>query len=274
MPKHRRMNYIRLAGNIVLGLAALGLCASCEKQAPDPFAAGMVASYLADGRVNGGRVVGATPAPDRLGHDRAAYSFNGQDNCVQFDSVPMKQVDDWTLTAWINPATLPQNGMAVCLGKDDGRTGDGFSFGLSGAQVDSPGDHLYGVLGGVSWLDSGYVFPAPNTWYQVVMLRREGTVRFYVNGSPVNNAAGGPGSPNGAVSDFPRTTIQANSRSLVNNIRSLVNNMSRTPLEPTAFTLGSATGIRFFNGSINAVRIYSRALTDDEVQGLYQYEKP
>ena len=42
--------------------------------------------------------------------------------------------------------------------------------------------------------------------------------------------------------------------------------MSSTPLEPTAFTLGSATGIRFYNGSINAVRIYNRALSDNKVR--------
>ena len=270
------MNPLKLAGKIMLGLAALGLWASCEKAAPDPFGAGMVASYLADGRVNGGRVVGATPAPDRLGHDQAAYSFNGRDNCITFAAVPLTQVDNWTLTAWLNPANLHQDAMAVCLGKDDGQTGDGFALGFSAAHYDSPGDHLYGVLGGVAWLDSGYVFPAPNTWYQVVMLRRDGTVRFYVNGSPAtNNADAGPGVPNGPGPVIqPTGGVPERYRNLVNSNPVNNINMTRTPLEPTAFTLGSATGIRFFNGSINAVRIYNRALSDDEVQALYQYEKP
>jgi hypothetical protein len=127
--------------------------------------------------------------------------------------------------------------MAVCLGFDDGKTGDGFAFGLA-ADHYYPGDRLFGVLGGVAWIDSGYTFPAANAWYQVVRLRRNGDTKFYVNGVPTANSD------------------------------------PRTPHVPTAFTLGSATGIRHFNGSINEVRIYKRALSDVEVRQLYDYEKP
>lgn len=219
----------------MLLLATLGLCASCNKSAD--LTRGLVADYLSEGKTQDGRVAGASPAPDRLGHPDSAFSFNGADNSIVFSSVPLKQLDNWSLTAWLNPATNSQYAMAVCLGFDDGKTGDGFAFGMA-ADSYFPGNHLYGVLGGVAWIDSGYTFPAANAWYQVVMLRRGGITRFYVNGIQTPNSD------------------------------------SRKPLLPTAFTLGAATGTRHFNGIINDVRIYKRALSDAEVRQLYHSEMP
>jgi hypothetical protein len=69
------------------------------------------------------------------------------------------------------------------------------------------------------------------------MLRTDGVTKFYVNG------------------------IQT------------VNTESRSPLTPSAFTIGSATGIRFFNGMIDDVRIYNRALSAAEIQAIYAGQK-
>jgi hypothetical protein len=41
---------------------------------------------------------------------------------------------------------------------------------------------------------------------------------------------------------------------------------------PTAFRIGSSIGLRFFNGAIDDVRIYNRALSPDEVTQLYAVE--
>jgi len=50
------------------------------------------------------------------------------------------------------------------------------------------------------------------------------------------------------------------------------NSEQRTPLTPTSFTIGSANGVRFFNGAIDDVRIYSRAFSSNEVAQLYAVE--
>lgn len=135
------------------------------------------------------------------------------------------------MSIWINPASINQDSMVMCLGSDDGRIGNGFEFGISGGN--KPGNHLYGILGSVTWIDSGYAFPSPNAWYHIVMLRTGGVTKFYVNG------------------------IQT------------ANTESRRPFAPKAFTIGSATGIRFFNGMIDDGRIYSRALSDSEIKAIY-----
>jgi hypothetical protein len=124
----------------------------------------------------------------------------------------------------------------VCLGFDDGNTGDGFAFGMTKDNYNA-GNHLTGVLGGVKWIPSGYTFPSANRWYHVVMLRSDGVTKFYVNG------------------------IQT------------ANTESSTPLAPTAFTIGSATRGRFFDGMIDDVRIYNRALSASEIQAIYTEQK-
>jgi len=54
----------------------------------------------------------------------------------------------------------------------------------------------------------------------------------------------------------------------VNGIQT-ANTESSVPLAPTAFTIGSATHGRFFNGMIDGIRIYNRALSDSEIQAIY-----
>ncbi len=207
-------------------------------QLPD----GLIAYYPLNGNANdasgnncNGHVVGATPCQDRFGNTNSAFSFNGVDNYISFDSVPLKQTDNCTLCAWIKPASIDQDSMAVSMGYDDGRTGNGFEFGVSGGN--RPGSKLFGILGTVAWIDSGYVFPASNVWYHVVMLRANGVTQFYVNGNQTANTE------------------------------------SKSPIPATAFTIGSATGIRFFNGLIDDVQIYNRALSLPEIQAIYAAPK-
>ena len=190
----------------------------------------------ASGNGNNGRVVGAKPCADRFGKANGAFRFNGVGNHISFKSVPLNKLDNWSLSAWINPASTNQFAMAVCLGFDDGNTGDGFAFGMTSDNYNT-GNHLTGVLGGVKWVPSGYTFPSPDAWYHVVMLRNDGVTKFYVNGVQTANTE------------------------------------SNTPLAPTAFSIGSATHGRLFNGKIADVRIYNHALSASEIQAIYAGQK-
>jgi len=190
----------------------------------------------ASGNWNNGRVVGAKPCRDRFGKANAAFRFNGVGNYISFTSVPLNKFDNWTLSAWINPSSINQYAMVVCLGFDDGNIGDGFAFGMTLGSF-NPGNHLTGVLGGVKWIPTEYTFPSPDVWYHVVMLRNDGVTKFFVNGVQTANTE------------------------------------SSTPLAPTAFTIGSASGIRFFKGMIDDVRIYNRALSASEIKAIYAQQK-
>jgi hypothetical protein len=121
------------------------------------------------------------------------------------------------------------------LGYNDFSRGDGFELGMAQDKY-NPGNHVSGYLGGVTYVDAGSVYPSTNVWYHVVMLRRAGVTMFYVNGIQTPNT------------------------------------FTTTPIAPTAFTIGAGNGVRFFNGKVDDVRIYNRALASNEVQQLYQIE--
>jgi hypothetical protein len=194
----------------------------------------------ASGNSNNATTVQATLTTDRYGNPNSAYSFNGTNSYIGFTNLPTTQVDNWSVVAWVNPASLNQLGIAVSLGYDDGVTGNGYSLGISaGSSGDETGNQLFGVLGGVyyGWINSGFTFMNTNQWYQVVMLRNAGATSFYVNG----------------VQTPDSTTI--------------------LPQTPTSFRIGSENGIRYFNGSIDDVRIYNRALSSNEVAQLYAIEE-
>lgn len=161
------------------------------------------------------------------GMNNRAGRFDGVDDYIS-GSVPMTQTDNWTMSAWIYPSTLPQLGMVVSNGNDDNIVGDGYAFGI-GNGSGSSGSKLQGVNSGVAFIDSGYTFPAANAWYHVAMVRSSGTIKFYVNG------------------------IQTASTS------------ASVPTTPTVFRIGSQTGIRYFNGRIDDVRIYNYVRSQNNI---------
>jgi hypothetical protein len=205
---------------------------------------GLVAYYPFNGNAddesgngNNGTVNGATLTADRNGNANSAYSFDGENDYIQFSNVPTTVIDNWTISGWINPSSLPQLSAAVYLGYDNGLTGNGYGFGINNGGVPpgvvSSGNVLYGIYCGVSWLSIGYSSLNINTWYQVVMIRNNGFLKFYIN----------------------------------NNLYSI--NTNKSPIAPSVFYIGSGTGIRYFNGLIDDIRIYNRALTQPEINELY-----
>jgi hypothetical protein len=191
----------------------------------------------ASGNGNNATNIQATLCADRFGNPDSAYNFDGTDSYIGFSNPPLTQVDNWSLVAWVNPKSLDQIGIAVGLGYDDGHTGNGYSLGIAGVNL-TPGNQLYSIFGNISGFPGGFTFPSINEWYQIVMLRDSGTTKFFVNGVLTSNST------------------------------------TTTPLVPTAFRIGSNTGVRFFDGAIDDVRIYSRALSSNDVAQLYASEAP
>jgi Concanavalin A-like lectin/glucanases superfamily/Immunoglobulin domain len=217
---------------IILVIVAIGLLAF-SSLAQNSLTNGLVAYYPfngdandASGNGNNGTVIGASLTQDRYGNLNQAYSFNGVNNYISFTGVPTTQTDNWSIIAWVNPASFSQAEIAVGMGYDDGASGNGYSLGINI-------NKLYPVFGGIEDIDAGFMFPATNQWYQIAMLRNSGTTSFYVNGV------------------------------------STPNSNTDTPHIPTAFRIGSNIGYRFFNGAIDDVRIYNRALSSNEIAQLY-----
>lgn len=239
------MNWLNKPSHLA-GLVFVVIMTAVNSHAQSFLTNGLVAYYPftgnandASGNGNNGTVHGATLTADRFGTANSAYSFNGVGSYVGFSTVPLNQTGNWTVTAWIQPATTNQLGQAVTVGYDNGTsaTANGFAFDMAGQTSGQQGNQLIGVFGGIASLDSGYFFASSNQWYHIVMLQNAGITEFFVNG-----------------------------------VQTAETQTGVTPRTPTALTIGSANGTRFFNGSINDVRIYNLALSSNEVQQLYQYE--
>ena len=97
---------------------------------------GLVAYYPLDGNANdasgnnnnGHVALGATPCQDRFGKANSAFSFNGVDNYIRFESVPLKKLDDWSLSAWINPRPLTRTPWPYAWDLTMARIGDGIGW--------------------------------------------------------------------------------------------------------------------------------------------------
>jgi hypothetical protein len=231
-----------------LGIVALGLVLAGVVKAQVPTN-GLVAYYPFDGDANDAsgnknNLVnhGATLCADRFGVANQAYFFDGT-SYLGSSIPPLTQVDNWTVSAWIQPASLAQmTAYAVCVGYDSGSAGDGFGVGLSGQGSDGTGfgtsNQLYGMFPGVGFIHADYQFTSTNQWELAVLERSSGTLMFYLDGIFVTN-------------DAP-TLI--------------------TPGTPTSFEVGSGgSSARFFKGAIDEVRIYDRVLSMAEVQQLYDF---
>ena len=160
-----------------------------------------------------------------------AFSFNGS-NFVHSDTPATTNVDNWTISAWVNPNG--SNGYIVMNGanastspSDDG----GYGFYLNN-------NKLGAMYASVKFFDSGYTFPSTGVWYYVVMERANGTTKFYVNGEQVGNTFSGA---------------------------------QYTPIAPTQLNIatGNNNGEGSFSGLIDEVMLYSRALSADEIKSLY-----
>lgn len=216
--------------SLLLGAVAIFFAFGAQAQS------GLIARYLLNGSAvdavgtNHGTVVGAVPTADRFGAPNAAYSFNGTSGRIEFVVPPLTQVNNWTISAWVKAGNFTQAGMAVYMGSDNGVGATGYGFGLNGSSV-LQGFNPYNAGG---YFSSGQSFSATGQWHHVVMFRGTGQIGFYLNG----------------VLSTP--------------------NSSTTVDVPTDFTIGSQNGVRYFNGAIDDVRIFNRALTSNEVIQIYQ----
>lgn len=97
--------------------------------------------------------------------------------------------DDWGITAWIKP-TLPQSTGTIFYNGDDA---GGYGL-LAGNTSDGSGSKLVGLYGGVAWIDPTVTL-TNGTWQHVAMVRRSGTVYFYVGGVETSSVSSNPNAP-------------------------------------------------------------------------------
>lgn len=209
------------------------------------LSSGLVGNYPFSGNANdlgsagnnGTANGGANLTTDRQGCSNAAYNFDGTDDNISFGTTGLNN-NNLTYAAWVYIDVLPTNGNAVAV-MAIGNTGGDQSILIGNNYNAQTGFIASSYTSSVTLVKSeSGTLPSTGTWYHVVYTRTTNEVTLYINGAQADQDATG-----GNVA-FYNTPVNAR--------------------------IGSRTnGIQWFDGKIDDVRIYDRALSDCEVQALY-----
>ncbi len=210
------------------------------------------------------QVLGAELTTDRDGNENRAYRFNSStvvNSTTTHIELPLSDLTshleqaDYTLVAWVKPESVPS-------GSDDNwnaqgilfTENDGYGLRYHYRPVLEMSNHLYdGDNEGLDWGgQQAGEGQAPGTYYHVagVVSTQERTTRIYINGE----AAGWGDDTVREWDDEGYPDPQQN------------------PKQWLIGTLDSATLKQTFDGVIDEVRMYNRALSSSEIQQLYRGE--
>jgi trimeric autotransporter adhesin len=228
----------------VIFLAALAPSAFCQAFLTN----GLVAYYPFSGNANDasgnsrhGTSTAVSSVEDRFGTSASAYQFNGSSSVITVSALSSVNLPELTLSTWVKPNALPAVQASV-INKWAGFTYQREDFGLAlhGGLVVHFGNGRHGPAQGIN---SSNVLSLHQWHHLVVTLDSAGNGTIWVNG-----------------------VVQAQ-----RNILPLLPPATE-PVRIGQMVDGNGGIIDSFNGSIDDVRVYSRALSALEVQQLHAYE--
>lgn len=183
---------------------------------------------------NGTLINGASFAQGLVGQ---AFSFNGVNQYVQAPNPVNFGSQDFTIDLLVNFNSVPppspiDNPSNIFIGDDDGAGNlNKWFFALGGGVLNF---HIKNPRIASQFFAQAPFQPNPHQWYNLAVTRSSGTISIYVNGQKVS-------------SEFTSAVSSPSS-----------------PL-----TIGWANdNVGYFNGLIDEVRIYNRALSDSELQSI------
>lgn len=239
---------------VVVGLALILSVSSLLSKPPVPRAVTMwdpdilVAHYPLDGNANDvgpcqnhGTVHGAVPTSDRFGNPTGAYYFDGTSAYIEVPDHPCLQfgTGDFTISLWAKIVPTPGRGSYFV---QKGGTGGGCTAWSVNEEIDgTPHLHFENGWGTFCSVSSVTSLWAADRWYHVVAVKRGGTLEMYIDGSPERSASC---STPTADTDMP---IYIGARS-------------------------DFVSYAYAYGSLDDIRIYNRALTGDEIAGLFRMQ--
>jgi len=188
------------------------------------------------GNGNHGTVNGATLTSDRNGVAGNAYSFDGVSNFISTKDIDL--YDTATISVWVYPLTNSGStgfSEAIIDKSNDQYSNSGYSFLFNNTNT-------FGLYANIGWSgNTNNVIPSYtnlilNKWHHCLITLNNGTAKIFLDGNII------------------KTQININSTS-VNNENLLFGK--------------SVWGANFFNGIIDDIAIYNRALTQAEITALY-----
>jgi len=255
-------------------LLAAVFCASflvsCKKSPQKPTApaidslkVGLIAYYTFDntgadssGNKNDGTVYDINSATDRFGNTNGAYYFNGTSSYI---SVPDNQSlrlnnTDFTLNAWIKTNAYGSLYAENILGKRLTGANNGWIFGILGDAVSPTGVIDFGPGGGA--INSfGTTVVTLNQWHMLTIVYTLSKLQMdmYIDGAKIGTVTGSYNSGVFSSSSTGVISPKASETALMYIGRD-------DPSQPEGY---------FFNGSMDDIRMYSRAISKDQIQQLF-----
>jgi hypothetical protein len=203
-----------------------------------PFDSGLAEDVSGNG--NNGRIVGATPTIDRFGNPKGALLFNGKDNYVIVDSIQgiVAGNSPKTISGWFN-SNNPDNYLQIFFGLGSPSNYYNFQIGIDHGSAESEaqfrinnGYEFYNARIGVK---SDPYFDG--RWHHCVLTYDDSTTRVYIDG-----------------------LLKAES-----------NVFAYALPEKPVLVLGMDIDLMGFgfNGALDDIRVFNRAIDADEVLLLY-----
>ena len=260
--------YSVTVSNAVTGLISASTLLNLTGYA-DPTWKGLVAYYPFNGNANdlastnNGTVQGVTLTADRFNNPNSAYYFNGSSWIETSQYYLLNGSKTATISAWVtlNPSLTS---FAQIVSAGDYRGGyDPISlhFAVTNADVQFQ-DHLLGnvnsayITSGGASFQAGMPLLTPNNWHQIIVVLGTnnplGELFIYVDGVLESTQIGADDG-----SQFQGIVYDTSMRFLIGAIEG----------RPFYSTPG-----QFWNGNIDDIRIYNRAISSGEVAYLYAQE--
>ena len=193
------------------------------------------------GNGNNGVVNGATTTIDRFGSTGKAYSFNGVSDFINCGNSSLLNQNNITISIWANHFQYPQTRDHTLFSK--GR----FSNGEIGYRATISSDKQVYFIWSVDPLGGDFVnstnIQSLNQWDHYVFIKNNDSLRIYINGT-LNN-------------------LLVHPRSNLNNSSPLFIGVNRDPTFPLP------SYVDYWNGKIDDIGIWNRALTQQEITDLY-----
>jgi hypothetical protein len=209
---------------------------------------GLVAEYLFNGNANdssgsgnNGTAYGTVLTADRMGNANKAYLFNNSSIKLSFCPLEggLATPKSFTISAWINSNSMPaaNYGQAIFNQQNANLNSTNLSYTIFNNQYNRMS---YGIYHPANNFGLGNTQIQINTWYHVVLVRNNNTWSHYLNGILESSGS------------------------------SMLDYSDSSPI--TESFIGNAANSNTywnFNGNIDNVRIYNRALTQNEITQLF-----
>jgi len=234
------MKKLLLSALALLSMAGIGTAQNLPSYVP---ANGLVGWWPFNGNANdesgnnnNGIVNGATLTADRFGANNNSYLFSSSNsNYITINSNPIQNGPS-SVSGWFY-ATAPTGGPIFHIGSDNGTPNNcnGYFLGF-GNSANPNGNTLMIDASCNGNYNTGWNANS-NSWYHFTLIRNQNNLTAYINGNVV-------GTYNPSAINSPSNSIFFGSTYLSNSV--------------------------FFNGKLDDIAIYNRALTQQEITALYQ----